>query len=58
MDASTPSTPDERDPTAYEAPAVTDYGDLTEITAGMTTGNFLDKTFPNNTPASELTFSS
>jgi hypothetical protein len=58
MDASTPTPPDERDPTAYEAPAVTDYGDLTEITAGMMTGSFLDKSFPNNTPKQDLTFSS
>jgi hypothetical protein len=57
MNASTP-THEERDATAYEAPAVTDYGNLTDITAGMTAGNFLDRSFPNNTPTSDLTFSS
>jgi hypothetical protein len=57
MESSTP-TPDERDaaPT-YEAPAVKDYGSLADITAGSSAGNFLDRNFPVNTPARDLTFS-
>ena len=56
MDAITPSR-DQRDASAYEAPRVTDYGSLTEITAGMADGNFTDRTFPANTPKRDLTFS-
>jgi hypothetical protein len=41
----------------YEPPVVTDYGDLTEITAGTHNGEFLDRTFPVNTPKSQLLFS-
>lgn len=41
----------------FEAPAIVDYGDLTELTAGQSTGNFLDQTFPVNTPLGRLTFS-
>jgi hypothetical protein len=45
------------EPIEYEEPKVTDYGDLTELTAGAADGNFLDKNFPVNTPAGKLTFS-
>jgi hypothetical protein len=41
----------------YEAPKVTDLGDLVEITAAHTNGNFLDRDFPAGTPKNELTFS-
>ena len=41
----------------YEAPQVTDYGNLAELTAGQTSGNVLDATFPAGTPKEELTFS-
>ena len=58
MDASTPSpSRDQRDATAYEPPMVTDYGRLTDITAGASDGNFTDRTFPVNTPKRDLTFS-
>ncbi len=43
--------------TTYEPPRITDYGDLTEITAGTQDGNFLDRSFPVNTPKGKLTFS-
>jgi hypothetical protein len=57
MDANT-FTSEDRKPVEYEAPEVTDYGKLTDITAGQASGNFTDKTFPTNTPFSDLTFSS
>jgi hypothetical protein len=57
MDASK-STRDEQDATAYEPPTVTDYGRLTDITAGQAAGAFLDANFPSNTPKGQLTFSS
>jgi hypothetical protein len=41
----------------YEAPRITDYGDLTELTAGQLSGNFTDATFPVHTPKLDLTFS-
>ena len=41
----------------YEAPAVTDYGTLVELTAAQEDGNFTDKDFPVNTPKRDLTFS-
>ena len=56
MDASTPSR-DQRDPSAYEAPRVTDYGSLTEITAGMADGTVTDRAFPIGTAKSDLSFS-
>jgi hypothetical protein len=56
MDAKTPSS-DLPDAPVYEAPTVTDYGNLTEITAGMSDGNFIDRSFPVNTPKRDLTFS-
>jgi hypothetical protein len=43
--------------TTFEMPTVVDYGDLTELTAGQSSGNFLDQSFPVNTPFSQLTFS-
>src|SRR3954468_21031263 len=56
MDAKTPSS-DMPDASVYEIPTVTDYGNLTEITAGMSDGNFTDRSFPVNTPKRDLTFS-
>jgi hypothetical protein len=41
----------------YQPPKVTDYGDLTEITAGQVDGDFTDRDFPANTPKKDLTFS-
>jgi hypothetical protein len=41
----------------YQSPTVVDYGELTELTAGATTGTSLDATFPSGTPFSDLTFS-
>jgi hypothetical protein len=43
--------------TEYQAPEVVDYGDLTDLTAALTTGHHLDATFPSGTPFSQLTFS-
>ena len=42
---------------AYEAPTVTDYGSLTDITAGQVTGARTDRTFPVGTPVGNVTFS-
>jgi hypothetical protein len=50
-------TAEDREPTSYEPPTVTDYGNLTDITAGQSAGNFTDRSFPVNTPARDLTFS-
>jgi hypothetical protein len=47
----------ETEKTDYEKPKVRDYGDLTQLTAGGSTGNFLDASFPVHTPKSQLTFS-
>jgi hypothetical protein len=41
----------------YETPAVVDYGDLVELTAGSTDGDFTDAAFPVSTPKRDLTFS-
>lgn len=41
----------------YVAPAVTDLGDLTELTEGTQDGDFTDRQFPANTPKRDLTFS-
>jgi hypothetical protein len=57
MDDIRPSV-DRRDGAEYEAPKVTDYGSLTDITAGQAAGGFLDANFPANTPKGQLTFSS
>ena len=47
----------ESEKTDYEKPKVRDYGDLTQLTAGGSSGNFLDASFPVHTPKSQLTFS-
>jgi hypothetical protein len=44
--------------TKYETPRIEDHGDLAELTAGGSSGEFTDKLFPENTPKSELTFHS
>lgn len=41
----------------YESPAVVDYGDLVELTAAGTQGEYLDADFPAGTGRSSLTFS-
>lgn len=40
----------------YDAPVVTDYGTLHDLTAGAATGACLDADFPAGTPFDELTF--
>jgi hypothetical protein len=47
----------ENTPVEYEQPEIADYGDLRELTAASSTGNFTDATFGTNTPFSQLTFS-
>ena len=42
---------------AYESPRLIIHGDVEKVTAGNSTGNFLDKTFPIHTPKNLLTFS-
>jgi hypothetical protein len=42
----------------YETPEVVDYGELTELTAGQSDGDYTDADFPVNTPKRDLTFSS
>jgi hypothetical protein len=41
----------------YEKPAISDYGDLTQLTAAHGAMNHLDATFPSGTPFGSLTFS-
>ena len=41
----------------YVTPTVVDHGNLVELTAQQTDGNFLDADFPEGTPKDELTFS-
>jgi hypothetical protein len=41
----------------YESPAIVDYGDLLELTAGSSAGNYTDAAFPAQTPFKSLTFS-
>lgn len=41
----------------YESPEVVDYGDLVELTAGQSTGDYLDAAFPVGTFKGDLTFS-
>lgn len=48
----------EKDTFEYETPRIEDHGDLAELTAGGSTGEFTDKVFPENTPKSDLTFHS
>lgn len=42
---------------SYEPPSVVVYGDLADLTAGNSTGAFLDQDFPTGTPFGDLTFS-
>lgn len=41
----------------YERPEVVDYGDLAELTGGLSSGACLDADFPVGTKAAALTFS-
>lgn len=41
----------------YETPDIVDYGDLVELTAGTTDGDYTDAAFPVDTPKRDLTFS-
>lgn len=41
----------------YEAPQITDYGTLVELTAAQSDGEFTDRDFPVHTPKKDLTFS-
>jgi hypothetical protein len=50
-------TAEEPKPVGYVAPEVTDYGKLTDITAGGTAGNFTDAAFPAGTPKGNITIS-
>jgi hypothetical protein len=47
----------EKDTTEYETPRIEDHGDLTELTAGASTGELTDAYFPAGTPKGNLTFS-
>lgn len=42
----------------YEAPVVTDYGDLNELTGGSSSGDRLDADFPVGTSLKDITLSS
>lgn len=41
----------------YKKPAIVDYGDLAELTAGNIDGTSLDADFPEGTPKNFLRFS-
>jgi hypothetical protein len=41
----------------YEAPTIEDFGQLADLTAGQSDGDFTDRAFPVNTPKRDLTFS-
>ncbi|HZE15863.1 MAG TPA: lasso RiPP family leader peptide-containing protein [Mycobacterium sp.] len=41
----------------YEPPKVTMHGSLAEVTKANAAGNVTDRSFPSNTPVSDLTFS-
>jgi hypothetical protein len=41
----------------YEAPVVSDYGTLSDLTAGNTSGSATDANFPVHTLFKDLTFS-
>ena len=43
--------------TDYQAPKLALVGSLEQLTQGSHTGNNLDKSFPTDTPAANLTFS-
>lgn len=47
----------EHKPSEYETPDVVDYGDLLELTAAGSDGDYLDADFPVNTKKGALTFS-
>jgi hypothetical protein len=42
---------------SYEAPEISDRGDLTELTALQATGASTDAAFPPGTPKGDITFS-
>jgi hypothetical protein len=46
-----------RESTEYEAPKITDYGNLAEIAAGTKTSGVTDRAFPVGTPTGSITFS-
>ena len=48
----------EKDTAEYETPRIEDHGDLAELTAGTSTGEYTDKSFPIATPKKDLTFMS
>jgi hypothetical protein len=56
MDANTFTSEDPR-PVEYEAPEVTDYGKLTDITAATKSSGNTDRAFPVGTPSGSITFS-
>lgn len=41
----------------YARPVLSVHGKVEELTHGMKDGNALDRTYPTNTPKSQLTFS-
>ena len=41
----------------YAVPKIVDYGDLADLTAGQSDGEFTDALFPILTPKKDLTFS-
>jgi hypothetical protein len=41
----------------YQSPSLVVVGTLTELTRGSVAGNYLDHSYPTNTPKSQLTFS-
>lgn len=42
---------------AYERPLIRSHGSVESITKGGSAGDFLDASFPSNTPRGDLTFS-
>lgn len=42
----------------YQRPSLTKYGSVEQITAGNSSGSFLDYDYPRGTPQDDLTFSS
>jgi hypothetical protein len=42
---------------SYAQPKLTAYGSVETLTQGLKAGGKLDKTFPEGTPSSQLTFS-
>jgi hypothetical protein len=41
----------------YHTPEIVEVGSVSQLTQGERSGNFLDDTFPNDTPAGDVTFS-